>query len=366
MVLWNFNSYSQDVFHINNNGRVTKEHDISRLFKPRENHIRTNQIITDPLVLQKAARYALSFFQRKNLSSILKPAVYNNNLLNKKQVKDTLNFIINVIENDKKNNRNYRILDSNFLNKYFRFIKWEPDILNASLNEQKMTKGKIKLTNYATFEVSGAYNKNKWHPYALYSIFSPYFRRRERFKFTKQQIYNGVLNNPKYKRKIKPLVWLSKQGVEEALMQGSVQVRMPNGKRRIFSVDTNNGYEYDKKLQKRIDQKRYWYFKEVTNNVKSSRIKNFGIAGIQDFGGTVFAGDINNIGLGKIIAIRYRNNINKKIEMRLGVLVDTGGAFVNNLYQLDYYAGTFNSRWSFNKWRAGLPDNVEAYILVKA
>jgi len=141
-------------------------------------------------------------------------------------------------------------------------------------------------------------------------------------------------------------------------MQGSILVKMPDNNYRLFNVDKNNGYVYDKKIKDPKDQKRYWYFREIKDRKKENVFL--------DKGGAIFAGDIYNIGLGKIIAIMYQNPSTKKEEIRVGVLADAGGAFTNNLYQLDLFAGVFRSKSKFNQWLSNLPNAVEAYILVKS
>lgn len=241
------------------------------------------------------------------------------------------------------------------MKKNFKFIKWNGDTVSARRNRDNVATGKIRLTEYAVFHINGSYSKSKKYSYALYSIINDNFKRR----VTKQRLLSGVLDQYVKQKKIKPLVWVSRDGLEESLMQGTTIVKMPNNKLRVFSVDKDNEIEYDKKIKDRRKQKRYWYFKE------SKKSKKFGGANILNLGKTVFAGDIYNIGLGKIIAIRYKNQLTKKMEWRLGILADTGGAFLNNLYQLDFYSGIFKSRSIFNKWRKIFPNNVQAYILVK-
>jgi len=127
-----------------------------------------------------------------------------------------------------------------------------------------------------------------------------------------------------------------------------------------FNVDKNNGFSYDKKIKDAKDQKRYWYFREISKkDIKTKK-------GIHiNHGGCIFAGDLYNIGLGKIIALRYQNPLTKKDEIRLGVLADSGGALTNNLYQLDLFAGIFKNRIQFHDWIKQLPNAVEAYILIK-
>jgi hypothetical protein len=49
----------------------------------------------------------------------------------------------------------------------------------------------------------------------------------------------------------------------------------------------------------------------------------------------------------------------------MGVIADTGGAFLPNLYQLDFLAGTFTSERAFEQYIQKLPEYTNAYILVK-
>ena len=49
----------------------------------------------------------------------------------------------------------------------------------------------------------------------------------------------------------------------------------------------------------------------------------------------------------------------------MGVIADTGGAFLPNLYQLDFLAGTFASENNFQQYIQKLPEYTNAYILVK-
>ncbi|MBD3273167.1 hypothetical protein GF385_02335 [Candidatus Dependentiae bacterium] len=319
----------------------------SKFLKLTKKKVTAFKIDTNPITLQKAAKYSLELLKDKKNTK--------NRIINTKKVKETLRFIIALIENDKKNKRPFRILNTNFLNKYFKFIRWSGDIQNAKKHGKIIKPGSIYLTHYATFEINGNYKQTKKYPYALYQIINKYFDQDLRFKISKQNVLRGRLNLPIYKNKVKPLVWVTRQGLEEALMQGTTIVKMPNGKKRIFCVNKNNGFAYDQNIKKRENQKRYWYFKELKNN-------NFNIINL---GKTVFAGDIYNIGLGKIIAIRYKNRINKKIEMRLGILADSGGAFVNNLYQLDYYGGAFKNHKDFYSWVKPMPRNVQSFILIK-
>ena len=76
--------------------------------------------------------------------------------------------------------------------------------------------------------------------------------------------------------------------------------------------------------------------------------------------GVTFAGDVLNIGLGKIVAIEDRNQ-----NLRIGIIADTGGAFLPNLHQLDFFAGVFPDRATYQEAVQELPEFTPTYFLVK-
>jgi hypothetical protein len=142
-------------------------------------------------------------------------------------------------------------------------------------------------------------------------------------------------------------------------MEGTTIIKFKGGSQKIFNVDRSNEIPYIKGLDKQA-QKRYWYFKEVQN------IKGYGHnmgAKIPIEPGVTFAGDILNIGLGKIVAIEDLTGAKK--QLRLGVIADTGGAFLPNLHQLDFLAGVFDSHEKFQAYSKKLPEYTNAYFLVK-
>jgi hypothetical protein len=49
----------------------------------------------------------------------------------------------------------------------------------------------------------------------------------------------------------------------------------------------------------------------------------------------------------------------------LGVIADTGGAFLPNLHQLDFLTGVFDSHEKFQAYSKKLPEYTNAYFLVK-
>ena len=222
--------------------------------------------------------------------------------------------------------------------------------------------GKIKLTSYASFRLHGSPKKTEEYPCALYALKNHVDYLSYCPQFTKQDCINGVFEKPEHHSFVKPLVWLTRAGMEEALLQGSAIVKMPNGKQRLFNVHKSNEIPYDKQIKNSWDQKRFWFFKEVECAVGSTGKEHMRHI---NYAGVVFAGDVYRMGLGKIIGLKYQNPITKQEELRLGVLLDTGGAFEDNLYQIDLYAGIFDNREQFKDYIKQMPNTVHAYILVK-
>jgi hypothetical protein len=181
--------------------------------------------------------------------------------------------------------------------------------------------------------------------------------RLSRFKYTKQQVLAGIYD----KGGAKPLAWVTRQGLEEALMEGSICIELPGEEKKYFNVDRNNGLPYGPKIKNPRDQKRYWYFGEV------QQPQGYGMdihSQMRIFPGAGFAGDVYNLGLGKLLGLFYKDRSGKQ-KMRIGILADTGGAFTPNLSQLDYYAGVFNTRAQFNQKVQTLPAFAEVYLFIK-
>ena len=343
----------------------------NRFFKMSSYKPNNEFVSTNPYILLEAAKDAYRFFRSRYKKNIIKTKTpFSNDLISSKDAEKTLKFIIRTIEHERKWKK-FRMLNTKFLRDNFKFIRWFADVKSAKENNMKIPRGykesifkrdrQIRLTKYAAFRLIGSNHKNKWYRYPLYAIQDKRFERVERLKFSKHQILSGILNRSEYKNKVKPIVWLTRHGLEEALMQGSAIVKLPGGKIKIFNVDKNNGIPYDKKIRNRKKQKRYWYFKEVKKG-QSVYDKHLSII---KRGGVACAGNVYDIGLGKIMALRYKNKITKKLEIKLVVLLDSGGALNNNFYQLDFFAGIFDNKKQFKKSMRALPEFVESYLLVK-
>jgi len=172
--LFSYHLEKQEVSFLKQKGEQARRWDVARFFHNTDVVFGLEQVVTDPIALQKAAQTALFYFNnQENIDSkILRPRLFEK-LLSAKKVKETLEFIVSVIEQDKKNGR-YRILDSTFLNKNFKYIKWSGDADSAHKNKVvipesgykgKIPPGKIRLTNYAIFILDGSYHKTRNYKY---------------------------------------------------------------------------------------------------------------------------------------------------------------------------------------------------------
>ncbi len=343
-------------------------------FNSSRNQIkRTENIVTNQSDLLKAAKYATEFFNGENSHEEV-----NSNHLNKfispKEAQKTLKFIIDSIK--KKEN----VLSHNFINKNFSFVKWNAD------KEVEKSSQNIRLTRYGLYRFPGSYKKTEKHPHALYAsssvsflnsfslkenielskikktILDDHFHKNKPFRFGKQNILTGILEQPEFKKHVTPLVWVSKNALNESLCQGGVYIDMPNGKSRLFNVDSCNNVLHDRKGVTFEDQERYWLFREVekNNNPEDDRYHK-----LLDLKLVAFAHDPKTLGLGKTILIRYTNTKTKKKEILVGILADTGGAFVENLHQIDLFCGLFENRKTLIDFANKFPPTVEIYFLKK-
>lgn len=268
-----------------------------------------------------------------------------------KDILKTLDFMIVVLEEDITNNRTTRLQDANFINANFRVIKW------SAHNPENPRQKQLRITKYAVFVHSGSRQKTSKYNTPIYAINEELSQNKFYTQYTKQDVLSGIYEpGGKEFGKVKPIAYLTRNGLESALMQGTILVNFTDGTKEVLNVDRNNEMSYIRGL-KATAQKRYWYFKEV------DAIKGYGYkidAKISIKPGVTFAGDVLNIGLGKIIIIED----NQK-QLKMGVIADTGGAFLPNLYQLDFLAGTFASEKDFEQYIQKLPEYTNAYILVK-
>jgi hypothetical protein len=272
-----------------------------------------------------------------------------------KDILHTLDFTIATLEEDIAKKQPIRLQDAKFINDNFRVLKWQP------FNPHSQKQRQLRMTKYAVFSHPGSRQRTPKFNIGLYALKNNSDADRLRLKYTKQDVLTGIYEpGGKEFGQVEPLVYLDRVGLESALMEGTVRIDFEDGKSAFFNVDRNNNIPYVKKL-KPTEQKRYWYFKPV------DEIKGYGHSietKISIKPGVTFAGDVLNIGLGRMVVTEHTNKDGKP-QLRMGVIADTGGAFLPNLYQLDFLAGVFNSHEDYSQFVQNLPEYVRAYILVK-
>lgn len=348
-----------------------KKRALKQFFQKTDNKFSNESIVTHLESLKKITKRTLSNLQeltRTKNDSKINSIIFNNHQEYLSKTKKTLEFLLSLKPGSK--------INSNFLNVHFNLIKWNGDSKSAISDGKSLDPGSVLLTKYLIYRVNGSRHKTKEFPSALYEVphdeknlsKSEIEKRKSsllRFKYSKQEVFNGALEKKHYRNLLKPLAWLRTQDVDQAILQGSVVVDFPDGKSEVFNFVHGNKMPYNRKIKHYCDQKTYGFFKKascINRNLKNANnISNF----LKFVPWVTFAGDKKNIGYGQLIAIKYTNSITKKPEIRLGILADTGGAFVDNLYQLDYYTGIFKSKKDFLDKTKGIAREVEAFILVK-
>lgn len=293
------------------------------------------------------------------------------------RVLKTLSFICDTYREDIKNQTTSRLNTLDYLTKHFEFVRWYPDkakaqqVAEKSTNEVKsrllnsIPKQQLFLTKYYTKLLSGSETKTSHYSQALYAL--PFDEQEmsleeaeqskatlTRFQYTREQVINGALLD---KNLAKPLIWISEEALHDVLLQGTGVLNVGNTI-RYFNVHRNNGIAYDYHIGKR-EQQRYWYFAEVPSILGYGKEINEKIP-LKPY--VSLAGNVKQIGLGKLILLNY--NVNGKPENKLAVLADEGGAFDDNLFQLDYLVGSYHGWADYHQANKQLPDYANAWILL--
>ncbi|CAM2886385.1 Uncharacterised protein [Legionella steigerwaltii] len=259
-----------------------------------------------------------------------------------------------------------------FVKEHFDFIRWYPDLEQAKpLSMQKpliahLPKDKILMTKYYVHRAKASNKRSAAYPFALHGLpkDEELLTLEEadakpgliRFQYGKQAILKGALAN----KNVPVLGYFNREDIEAALMQGTVIADFGlNQQTKIFNVHRCNNVAYNK-AKNPYQQERYWYFKPVAG------IKGYGKDA--DHKITVntevtFAADLEQFGLGKLLMVQYPDQ-KGNIVTRAGIFADTGGAFTNNLYQVDFLAGSYAGRDAFARATHHLPDYVAAYFMV--
>lgn len=293
------------------------------------------------------------------------------------RVSKTLSFICKVHEEDKAAERDSRLANAEFLKANFEFIRWYPDtkkaqnVADKSTNDAKkrllngIPSDQIFLTKYYTKLLKGSAVRTSTYSQALYAL--PFdeanlsqeeaLKKRDsltRFKYTRQDIIKGALLN---KKLAKPLVWITEEALHDVLLQGTGVLEVA-GKTRYFNVHRNNDIAYDYHIGKR-EQARYWYFAEVPSIMGYGKSIHEKIALAPHVS---VAGNVQQFGLGKLFLFDYQAK--GQGVTQLAILADEGGAFVDNLFQLDLLVDSYVGWSDYHKANKHLPDYTKAWILV--
>ena len=325
-------------------------------------------ITINPKTLLKQIDAVLAYFQlyKTQDPEAIKPGLLSQLGISLEDVEDTLRFLKETISEDINKGTKSRLEDPQFLQNYFRFIQWHPQ--NQPPTDAQTTE-KIKITKYAVFTIDGCRKKTDSFNYALYGLpddekgMSPQEAEKHkdhlsRYRYSRRQVLDGIYD----KGGAEPLIWVTRQGLEEALMEGTICVNIPGNDKLYFNVDRGNGILYDPMAKCPRDQERYWYFGRVQQPQGHGLDIN---SQMPIYAGAALAGDIYNLGLGKVMGIFYSDPNSNRKKMIIGVLADTGGAFDSNLYQLDYYLGVLPSKKKFNRIIKTLPEFADVYFFIK-
>lgn len=292
------------------------------------------------------------------------------------RVKQSLNFICQTYREDVRAKRQSRLHNADFLRQNFDFFRWMPDKVSATEIAKKSTNAtksrmlnnipddEIFVTKYYTKLLKGSEVKTAEFDQALYAI--PYDEQHlplvqanqqpqiTRLRYSRQQVIAGALLEH---RLAKPLVWLSEESLHDVLLQGTGVLNV-DGEVHYYNVHRNNGISYDYSIGKR-DQARYWYFAKVP------AIMGYGDQLMNKIAikpQVTFAGNVAELGLGKLIMINYQKN--KQQVSRMGILADTGGAFDNNLFQLDLLVDSYYGWQDYHQANKHLPDYASAWLML--
>lgn len=328
--------------------------------------------------LDKLSMACLDFFAKsnddvaKNVGSSLMESG-----ISQEAVISTLEYINKIQEEDHEHIRlkkkqvdgspwSYRMSKFWFLSKNFDFYRIYGNQSHAKINKIELPFGKVRVTKYSIFEfeVSSRYSsRNNMEIYAAPEWVNPNTGNSQyRIRYTKEDVFNGVYRKGGVAEgKAKPLAYTNKSNVELVMLQGSFVGCFEDGSRKIFGVAGTNEAPYVAGV-KHENQKRYIYFKEQDDIYGYGKVMEEKIK-IQP--GLTFAADTNNFGIGKLMLMCYEDTVSKTTMAKIGILADTGSAFADNSFHIDFLLGTYNSKKTFYKDADRIPHYCDVYILIK-
>ena len=299
-----------------------------------------------------------------------------------KDIDATLLQLCQIYREDVRANRQSRLHNVDFLTNNFDFYRWYPDKKSADGIAKKSTNAlktrlltgiptdQLFLTKYYTKLLDASPIKTEQFDQALYQLpvdeqgltlveADKLKSSLTRYKYTRQQVIAGALNQSDDQKSLaQPLVWITEEALHDVLLQGTGVLNV-DGKIRYFNVHRNNGIAYDYHIGKR-DQARYWYFAEVPSIMGYGTEIDEKIA-IKPH--VSLAGNIKQLGLGKLFMVSYQAN--GENSSRLAILADEGGAFDNNLFQLDMLVDSYRGWQDYHQANKHLPDYASVWLMIR-
>jgi hypothetical protein len=335
--------------------------DTTTLFHEEKQPLNKEVVVTSPqdivTIMEETADFLKKIKKHPSKFVTVTPGLFDSLGVTVDDVLQTVEFIAEVGKEQPE-----LLHDTTFLNDNFTFYRWHGD---ASKKVGSIPKGwarppeSIITTQYRITEIPASHTKDENCVYPIYSLppdevnltrDQKLAKKNDliRFKYTRTEIVDSSSHCFHH---AKPLAWVTDEGRKEFAMQGSVLLLFKNGHKQLIRVAGNNDMK---------GEDEYW-FAEVVKKRKESRFP----VKIKPRRDVTYAADIDLLGFGKVILLKCWNPQKKRKEVRLGVLVDTGSAFKNNLAKLDMFTGYFPDEQSFQKHIKSYPHTARAYILIK-
>ncbi len=321
------------------------------------------KVIVDPAKLIDIAEHTTEFLKSVHVSNYISVNVgtlFNDTAITMEDVQATVEFIACM---GKKHPE--WLKGTWFYTQYFDFYRWHTDHA-CFIKEGPFPRGwlrppdAVRITNYRTLKIHASDHKTKKYDYPLYEVptdekkhVPAYISSNKneflRFLYSLPEILEGALVDD---QKTKVLAWVTESGYRECVMQGGCVLEFEQGDSYKVQVTGHNGKE---------GKDRYFFMQKAKPRKKSGKYP----VKVEPIADVSFAGDIEALGFGKVFVFIGKNSQTLEKEMRVGVLVDTGGAFKNNVCKLDLYVGECDSVLQFREKSSHFPHSAQVYMIIK-
>ena len=185
-------------------------------------------------------------------------------------IQRTLRFVQQIAEEDRDADVQ-RLSDPAWIAAHFRVLKMHPDAEEAAAHRVRLSDDRLRLTRYLVYRFPGSLEKTDRHDTALYRVpddegpaaTASVGSTLLRMALSRKDVLDGAFESEgPHAGRAQPLVYLSREHVHQALLQGTVQVELPDGDVRTFAVHKNNGRSFRRGVSAER-QERMWYFRET-------------------------------------------------------------------------------------------------------